>query len=74
VSTRNFSIPLTEPYRLLGADRAWGIAGGQNKVAVTTVVHVNNFFGRVYLFFVVPAHKIIMRALLSRFAAVPRKG
>jgi hypothetical protein len=38
------------------------------------VVHVNNFFGRVYLFFVVPAHKIIMRALLSRFAAVPRKG
>jgi hypothetical protein len=48
-------------------------AAGQNKVAITTVVHVNNFLGRFYLFFVVPVHKIIVPALLSRFTALPRQ-
>lgn len=38
----------------------------EHKVSVTTMVHVNNLLGRVYLFFVVPVHKIIVPAMLAR--------
>ncbi len=41
-----------------------GIA--HNSVAVSTVVHVRNNLGRVYLFFVVPVHKIIVPTMLTR--------
>ncbi len=44
------------------------LAGGQPSVAVSTVVHVNNRLGKVYLFFVVPMHKLIVPAMLSRMA------
>lgn len=40
--------------------------GERQKAVVTTVVHVNNLLGRVYLFFVVPVHKIIVPAMLTR--------
>jgi len=35
-------------------------------IAVTTVVHVHNTLGRVYMFFVGPAHKVIAPAVLAR--------
>lgn len=38
----------------------------RHSVAVSTVVHVHNTLGRVYLFFVVPVHKIIVPAMLRR--------
>lgn len=38
------------------------------KIAVSTVVHVNNLLGRVYLFFVVPVHKIIVPSVLKRLS------
>ncbi|HEV2611502.1 MAG TPA: DUF2867 domain-containing protein [Noviherbaspirillum sp.] len=41
-------------------------AGAQPKVVVSTVVHVHNRLGRLYLFFVVPVHKIIVPAMLAR--------
>jgi hypothetical protein len=44
--------------------------GEPQKIAVTTVVHVNNLLGRVYLFFVVPVHKIIVPSMLRSIADV----
>jgi hypothetical protein len=40
--------------------------GTRNSIAVSTVVHVHNMLGRVYLFFVVPVHRIIVPAMLRR--------
>ena len=37
-----------------------------SKVIVSTVVHIHNALGRVYMFFVKPAHHIIAPAVLSR--------
>ncbi|HEX8957843.1 MAG TPA: DUF2867 domain-containing protein [Burkholderiaceae bacterium] len=39
-------------------------------VTVSTVVHVNNFLGRAYLFFVIPAHRLIVPPLLKHLATV----
>jgi hypothetical protein len=39
---------------------------GQSSVAISTVVHVHNTLGRVYLFFVVPVHRRIVPAMLRR--------
>ena len=36
------------------------------KVVVSTVVHTYNVLGRVYMFFVAPAHRIIAPSVLSR--------
>jgi hypothetical protein len=43
--------------------------GERHSVAVSTVVHVHNTLGRVYLFFVVPVHRIIVPAMLKRLAS-----
>lgn len=48
-------------------------ADGQCKVAVTTVVHTKNLLGRIYLFFVVPVHKIIVPSMLARSINASRK-
>ncbi len=40
-------------------------------VSVSTVVHVHNALGRVYMFFVTPAHRIIAPATVSRIALQP---
>jgi hypothetical protein len=36
--------------------------------SVSTVVHVHNLMGRVYMFFVTPAHRIIAPATVSKLA------
>ncbi len=40
--------------------------GNRQFVAVTTVVHVHNTLGRVYMLFVGPAHKVIAPAVLRQ--------
>jgi hypothetical protein len=42
-------------------------AGG-GQVTVTTVVRLNNLFGRLYLATITPAHRLIMRAFLRRLS------
>jgi len=44
-------------------------AGGSSEVTATTLVRLNNPLGRVYLTAILPFHKIIVRAALSRLAA-----
>lgn len=41
-------------------------------VSVSTVVHVHNTLGRVYMFFVVPAHRVIAPATVSMLDAPAR--
>jgi hypothetical protein len=41
---------------------------GYTVVSVSTVVHVHNFMGRLYMFFVAPAHRIIAPATVSKLA------
>ena len=41
-------------------------ADGAVRVAVTTVVHVHNLFGRIYMLPVTPLHRLIAPAVLSR--------
>jgi hypothetical protein len=36
------------------------------KVVVSTIVHIHNALGRVYMFFVAPAHRIIAPVVLAR--------
>jgi len=40
--------------------------GNNNAVTVSTVVHVHNLLGRIYLFFVVPFHKQIVPSMLQQ--------
>jgi hypothetical protein len=39
-------------------------------VSATTVVHVKNFFGKIYMFFVAPMHKLIVPASLRGLSRV----
>lgn len=41
-------------------------------ISVSTVVHVHNALGRLYMFFVVPAHRVIAPATVSSIALPPR--
>ena len=41
----------------------------QDVITVTTVVHVHNTLGRIYMLFVVPVHRIIVLTLLKRGVA-----
>jgi hypothetical protein len=45
---------------------------GVDKVVVSTVVNPHNLFGRVYLFLIVPFHKLGVRALMSNAVAAGR--
>ncbi|MDB4837930.1 DUF2867 domain-containing protein [Marinomonas sp.] len=38
------------------------------EVYTSTVVHVNNSFGKVYMFFVTPVHKLIVPMMLKKLA------
>ena len=40
--------------------------GDDASVYITTLVHYNNVWGKVYFFFVKPFHKIIIRSLLKK--------
>lgn len=42
---------------------------GGTTVSVSTVVHVHNTMGRVYMFFVAPAHRVIAPASVSTLAS-----
>ena len=44
---------------------------GGTTVYVSTVVHIHNAMGRLYMFFVAPAHRIIAPATMARLAASP---
>lgn len=39
---------------------------GKESVATTTVVHIHNLLGRVYMLFVAPIHRLIVPAVLAR--------
>ncbi len=43
----------------------------QGALSVTTVVHVHNWLGRLYMLPVTPMHKIIVRTMLKRTASLP---
>lgn len=42
------------------------VQDGKESVASTTVVHIHNLLGRVYMLFVIPFHKLIVPAVLVR--------
>ena len=43
---------------------------GENKaVAISTVIHINNTLGKIYMLFVAPMHKLIAPAMLHLVAA-----
>lgn len=44
---------------------------GSTTVSVSTVVHVHNAMGRLYMFFVTPAHRIIAPATVSKIILRP---
>ncbi|MEL6117754.1 DUF2867 domain-containing protein [Photobacterium sp. SP02] len=44
------------------------VEGDKVIVHATTVVHVHNFFGKVYMFFVAPIHKLIVPSSLKTLA------
>jgi len=44
----------------------------EHRAAVTTVVHVKNLLGKAYLFFVVPAHKLIVPLMLREISTDKR--
>jgi hypothetical protein len=46
--------------------------GDATNVVVTTVCSVHNVFGRIYLFFIVPFHRIGVRALISSAVVAKR--
>jgi chemotaxis signal transduction protein len=46
-------------------------ANGVVSISATTVVHVHNLLGRIYMIPVTPLHKIISPAVISRLARVP---
>jgi Protein of unknown function (DUF2867) len=52
-------------HRALAPDRA------SIQVSLSTIVHVKNLLGRVYMLPVTPAHRIIAPAVLGRIAARP---
>ena len=46
--------------------------GGVRKVVVTTVVKPHNFFGKAYLFFILPFHRFGVKTLMSNAVAAGR--
>lgn len=40
--------------------------GARESIAISTVVHIHNLLGRVYMFFVAPVHRLIVPATLAR--------
>jgi hypothetical protein len=47
------------------------LKAAHRQVVVSTVVHVHNALGRIYMFFVAPAHRLIAPAVLSRIGNQP---
>lgn len=51
---------------VLAVFRHRSVAGGVQPVSITTVVHVHNGLGRLYMLLVKPIHKLIAPAVLNR--------
>ena len=49
-------------------------SNGTQSLAITTVVHVHNLLGRIYMLPVTPLHKLIAPAVLSRVLAEPNSA
>jgi hypothetical protein len=47
---------------------------GSTSVFISTVVHVHNSMGRLYMFFVTPAHRIIAPATISKVTSQVRQA
>ena len=47
---------------------------GYVTISVTTVVHVHNFLGRIYMLPVKPLHKLIAPAVISRISGNPKEA
>lgn len=47
-------------------------ADGRKELTLTTIVTYNNWFGRLYFFFVKPFHKVIVRAMMRRMLVEQR--
>jgi hypothetical protein len=45
---------------------------GENKVVMSTVVNPRNWFGKAYLFFILPFHRLGIRTILSNAVAARR--
>lgn len=45
------------------------VTSPHSSVVVSTVVHIHNALGRVYMFFVAPLHRLIVPASLDRYAS-----
>lgn len=48
---------------------AQGLSSAMTTVAMSTVVHVHNALGRIYMLGVTPAHRVIAPATIARLAA-----
>ncbi|MCB2070669.1 MAG: DUF2867 domain-containing protein [Ottowia sp.] len=48
-----------------------GAGSGQTLVTVTTVVHVKNWLGRLYMLPVAPAHRVIARTMVRAVGRAP---
>jgi len=47
---------------------------GESTIVLSTVVHVNNLLGRIYMFVIVPFHKLIVATVLKHLALSPLVG
>lgn len=56
---------------MLGIHRQPGPAHGQVQVTITTVVHVKNLLGHLYMLPVTPAHRLVTPAVLTALANQP---
>jgi hypothetical protein len=45
---------------------------GTQRVVVTTIVNTHNLFGRVYVWFILPFHRLAVRTLISNAVAAHR--
>jgi len=48
--------------------------GGVQSITATTVVHIHNLLGRIYMLPVTPLHKRISPAVLTRITGEPKRG
>ncbi|OCQ23133.1 hypothetical protein A7985_04060 [Pseudoalteromonas luteoviolacea] len=48
--------------------------GSKARVYANTVVHVHNMFGKIYMFFVAPVHKLIVPSSLKALPQIERKN
>jgi hypothetical protein len=67
-----FTLQSIEPQELIAGEddahldfRVSVFKGSEATVTVTTVVHINNLFGRIYIAAIKPFHRLIVRSMLQ---------